>query len=379
MSWSITIARIAGSEIRIHLTFLLLLLWIGASAYFAGGTGAAVDSVLFIVAVFACVLLHELGHALAALRYGITTPDITLLPIGGLARLSRMPEKPFEEVVIALAGPAVNVVIALVIVSFLGVSFDPSALEAIDSPEPGFFTRLAAVNVFLVLFNLIPAFPMDGGRVLRAVLAHFLGRRRATSIAAVIGQGVAFLLGFLGLMSGNAILVFIAIFVYLAAGAEAGQSNLLELARRLRIADAMISSFETLRADQTLDDAGRALVRTTQGEFPVVDEAGRVAGVLTRDALVEGIKATGAETLIAEAMRTEVPVAQPAQRLDLAIRLMQEQQAPIVAVTGADGRLEGYISLENVTELLMLDEARVAGDRTGGEPSRPSPWGGPAA
>ena len=375
MSWSITIARVAGSEIRIHLTFLILLAWIGISAYAAGGTAAAVDSVLFIIAVFACVVLHELGHAVAALRYGITTPDITLLPIGGLARLSRMPEKPGEEIVIALAGPAVNVVIALVIVLFMGVSFDPAALTAIDSTEPGFFTRLAAVNIFLVVFNLIPAFPMDGGRVLRAILAHFMGRRRATSIAAMIGQGVAFLFGFLGLISGNAILVFIAIFVYLAASAEAGQSNLIEMARRLRVTDAMITAFEALRADETLSAAGDALVRTTQREFPIVDEAGRIAGVLTRDALVKGLRETGAAAEIGTAMARDVPAVSATQRLDIAIKLMQEQGAPIVAVSAADGKLAGYVSLENITELLMLDEARLSG----GGASRPSPWAGPAA
>lgn len=376
MSWSVTIARVAGSEIRIHLTFLILLAWIGISAYAAGGTAAAIDSVLFIIAVFACVVLHELGHAMAALRYGITTPDITLLPIGGLARLSRMPEKPGEEIVIALAGPAVNVVIALIIILFMGVSFDPAALTAIDSTEPGFFTRLAAVNIFLVVFNLIPAFPMDGGRVLRAILAHFLGRRRATSIAAMIGQGVAFLFGFLGLMSGNAILVFIAIFVYLAASAEAGQSNLIEMARRLRVGDAMITAFESLRPDDTLAAAGDALVRTTQREFPIVDDSGRIVGVLTRDALVKGLREGGTAAEIGMVMAREVPVAQASQRLDMAIRLMQEQAAPIVAVAGADGRLAGYVSLENITELLMLDEARLSG---GGGASRPSPWAGPAA
>ena len=363
MSWSVTLGRIAGTEIRIHLTFLILLLWIGVSAYVAGGTAAAVDAVLFIVAVFACVVLHELGHALAALRYGITTPDITLLPIGGLARLSRLPEKPGEEIVIALAGPAVNVAIALVLILFLGVSFDPAALGAIENPEPGFFERLAAVNIFLVVFNLIPAFPMDGGRVLRAVLAHFLGRRRATSIAAVIGQGVAFLFGFVGLMSGNAILVFIAIFVFIAAGAGPGQRNLIELARRLRVSDATITSYETLGPDDTLDAAGRALLRTTQREFPVVDAAGRIAGVLTRDAIVAGIKSTGPETGVGAVMARDVPVVHAGQRLDTVIRLMQEQAAPIVAVTGAGERLEGYVSLENVTELLMLDEACLAGAR----------------
>lgn len=378
MSWSVTIGRVAGTEIRIHLTFVLLLLWIGVSAWLTGGAAGAMDSVLFILAVFACVVLHELGHALAALRYGITTPDITLLPIGGLARLSRLPEKPVEEIVIALAGPAVNVVIALILIAFLGATIDPAMLENIENPEPGFLARLASVNIFLVLFNLIPAFPMDGGRVLRAVLAIFMGRRRATQVAAIIGQGVAFLFGFLGLMSGNAILVFIAIFVYLAAGAEAGQTNLIELARRLRVADAMITSFETVRPEDTLNAAGQALLRTTQREFPVLDAGGQVAGVLTRDAIVNGIKATGPETAVGKVMATNVPTLPKTQRLDAAIRLMTEQNAPIVAVT-ANGGLEGYVSLENITELLMLDEARGGSEGAEGGSSRAGPWANPAA
>jgi len=218
MPWSITIARVAGSEIRIHVTFLLLLAWLGIDYYVQGGAAAALNGVLFILAVFACVVLHELGHAIAARRYGIATPDITLLPIGGLARLSRMPDKPSEEIVIAIAGPLVNVVIALVLFLALSAPFDARALSHIADPATGFLARLAGINVFLVLFNLIPAFPMDGGRVLRALLAFRLGRRRATEIAARIGQGLAFVFGFLGLFYGNPILVFIALFVWIGAG-----------------------------------------------------------------------------------------------------------------------------------------------------------------
>jgi Zn-dependent protease len=223
MSWSITIARVAGTEVRIHMTFLILLAWIGIVNYVALGGAGALAAVVFIIAVFACVVLHELGHAVAANFYGIKTTDITLLPIGGLARLARMPDRPGEEIVIAIAGPLVNVVIALVLILGLGLALDPDGMAAaLTEPGAGFFARLAAINIFLVLFNLIPAFPMDGGRVLRALLSIWLGRRRATDIAARVGQALAFVFGFLGLMVGNAILVFIAIFVYLAATAEAG-------------------------------------------------------------------------------------------------------------------------------------------------------------
>src|ERR1700730_16681333 len=210
MAWSIPLLRVAGTEIRMHLTFLILLAWVGIAEYLAGGAGAALDAIPFVIAVVACVVLHELGHALAARRSGITTPDITLLPIGGVARLSRIPDNPAEEVVIAIAGPLVNVVIAGVLIA-LGGRIDFTGTITSGGAIPDFLTRLATVNIFLVLFNLIPAFPMDGGRVLRALLTFAMGRQRATAVAARIGQGLAFVFGFLGLMGGNAILVFVAI------------------------------------------------------------------------------------------------------------------------------------------------------------------------
>lgn len=367
MSWSLTIARVAGSEIRIHITFLLLLAWIGIATALSGGAAAAMEAVVFVIAIFACVVLHELGHAIAARRYGITTPDITLLPIGGLARLSRLPEKPGEEIVIALAGPAVNVVIALVVMLFLGTQIDPAALQDIDSVEPGFWMRLAAVNVFLVVFNLIPAFPMDGGRVLRAVLAIRFGRSRATEVAARVGQALAFGFGFLGLFAGNPILVFIAIFVYLAASAEAGQSSLMEITRRLRVRDAMITTYESLDVNATIGEAGEALLRTTQHEFPVVDGGGRLRGVVTRDMIVHATKDPGPEVAVIDVMEREIPEVGAGRRLDAALRHLQEKNAPIVAVVDDDGRFVGYVSQDNITELWMLDEA---GAHVRG------PWGG---
>jgi stage IV sporulation protein FB len=354
MSWSVTIARVAGSEIRIHLTFLILLAWIAIAGYVQGGAPSALDGVLFIIAVFACVVLHELGHALAARRYGITTPDITLLPIGGLARLSRIPEKPSEEIVIALAGPAVNVIIAGILVLFLGARFTMEALVEVENPAYGFLARLAAVNIFLVLFNLIPAFPMDGGRVLRAILAFRLGRRRATEIAAMIGQGLAFVFGFLGLIGGNPILVFIAIFVYLAATSEAAQIGLLESARSVPVDRAMISNFETLGPQATVDNAADALIRTTQREFPVVDGGGRLRGILGRDAMIRALKATGPGTPVIEVMDKDIPTVRIGQSLDLAVRLMQEKQAPDVGVVDDAGRFVGYVSRENLAEFMMI-------------------------
>ncbi|SON57331.1 putative zinc metalloproteasec [Hartmannibacter diazotrophicus] len=369
MSWSIPLGRVFGSEIRIHLTFLILLAWIGAAGYATGGASVALDSVVFVVAVFACVTLHELGHAVAARRYGITTPDITLLPIGGLARLSKLPEKPSEEIVIAIAGPMVNVVIAAFLYLF-GAHTDPATINDFASTNLTFADRLMAVNIILVLFNLIPAFPMDGGRVLRAVLALKLGRRKATELAATIGQGLAFVFGAVGLFTGNAILVFIAIFVFLAATSEAGQVGLMERARKLRVADAMISRFESLPTNATVDMAADALLATPQREFPVVDGSGRLRGFLTRDAMISAMKSSGPATPVIDVMMREVPIVLSSQKLEVAIRLMQEKGAPFLGVNGADERLAGYLSQENISELMMLDAA----DWHGGKAAEAGPW-----
>lgn len=372
MSWSIPLGRVFGSEIRIHLTFLILLAWIGIAAYAAGGPGAAIDGMAFMVAVFACVTLHELGHAVAARRYGIETPDITLLPIGGLARLARMPEKPSEEIVIAIAGPLVNVAIVILLL-LIGARLDPMLVASVEQPQASFADRLAAVNVFLVVFNLIPAFPMDGGRVLRAVLAIPLGRRRATRIAAAIGQGVAFVFGAIGLFGGNAILVFIAIFVYLAAAAEAESTGLMEQARKVKVHQAMIRTFESLGPSATVDDAAELLIRTTQREFPVVDGAGRLRGFLTRDVMIRAMKATGPQTPVLQVMIADVPVVGPDGWLEAALRVMQEKGMPLLGVADPDGRLVGYISQENIAELMMLDTV----DWRSKSPPAPAarPWG----
>ena len=356
MAWSFTIARIFGSEVRIHVTFFLLLLWIGVAHYQQGGMPAAISGVIFILALFACVVAHEFGHALMARRYGIRTPDITLLPIGGLARLERMPEKPRQEIAVALAGPAVNVVIAAVLILVLGAGIDTDALQALENPTVSFLARLASVNVFLVVFNLIPAFPMDGGRVLRAVLAMRYSRVHATQIAARIGQGLAFFFGFLGLM-GNPILIFIAIFVYLAATAEAQQTGLQDVARNIGVRDAMITRYEALGPQSTIGDAADALLRTTQHEFPVIDGGGHLRGVLTRNAMIAALSATGPATPVLDAMATNIPVIGLNSQLEKALQAMQAANAPAIGVVDADQRLVGYISPENIGELMMIRSA----------------------
>lgn len=358
MTWSFPIGHLFGSQIRVHVTFFLLLAWIGIAAYAQGGLPAAVVGVAFILAIFGCVVAHEYGHALMARRFGIATRDITLLPIGGLARLERMPEEPSREIAVALAGPAVNLLIAVALIVLLGARVDP-AVMAIEDPRIDFLARLAGVNLFLALFNLVPAFPMDGGRVLRALLSLRFDRMTATRYAATAGQTLAFAFGFLGLVGGNPLLVFIAIFVYLAATAESADVAMTETTRSLAVRDGMITVFEALGPNATLADAADCLIRTTQQEFPVVDAAGRPEGFLTRDALFKALEQPDRTMSVRDVMQPGIPLVHPHERLDAALEKMRDAQAPAIGVIDAEHRLVAYITPENLGELMMIRRAKM--------------------
>ena len=203
-----------------------------------------------------------------------------------------MPEKPSQEIVVALAGPAVTLVIALVLMFLLGARFDLSQMAQLEQAQTSLIGRIAAANVVLLLFNLIPAFPMDGGRVLRAVLAIGMGYTRATRVAASIGQGLAVVFAFLGLM-GNPLLVLVAVFIFLAASGEAGYVQARDYTRGYLASHAMITAYQSLSPTSTADDAAALLLRTTQQEFPVVDGAGKLRGVVTREALIAALQEKG--------------------------------------------------------------------------------------
>jgi len=354
MTWSFPIGRLFGSELRVHATFFLLLAWIGAAAWANAGPQAAIENVVLVVLIFACVIAHEFGHALTARRFGIETPDITLLPIGGLARLQKMPEKPGEEVLVALAGPAVNIVIWGVLVALGAETQPPTLTEGASSPAQ-FLGAVAAINLFLAVFNLIPAFPMDGGRVLRALLSYAMDRVTATQIAAGAGQVVAFGFGFLGLTSGNVILILIAIFIFLAAMGESGEVALKAGVRGLMAREAMITSYESLSPDDSLQIASHALIRTTQHEFPVLDGQGKPLGFLTRNTLFS--TAQGGERAgkhVADVMITDVPAVGLTSPLDAALDALHQADCPAVAVTDGAGHMLGYITRENIGELMVV-------------------------
>ena len=356
MRGSFQVARIAGIDVKIHVTFFLLLAWIGFVYHRSGGMPAAVNGVIFVLLIFLCVLLHEFGHALAARRYGIKTHDITLLPIGGLARLERMPDKPSEEVVVALAGPAVTVVIAGALWIFIGLTGglpDPEMMHQTGVPLA---MRLFTVNIWLVLFNMIPAFPMDGGRVLRAVLAMRMNYARATQIAASIGQGIAFIFFILGLWS-NPMLLLIAVFIYFGASSEVAFAQMKSVSKGLRVSAAMVTQFQTLPLSATLHEAAEALLRTSQHEFPITDELGKVHGILTRDDMIAGLRKSGAETPVKEVMRANVPTVPQSMLFERAYTVMQQCSCPALPVLDSGGRLVGLFTPENVGEMIMVQSA----------------------
>jgi Zn-dependent protease/CBS domain-containing protein len=356
---ALNLFRVGETQVRVHPTFFLLLLLIGILQGASGGLAAGLYGVVFISILFLCVLLHEFGHVLAARRYGIRTRDVTLWPFGGIASLERMPEKPSQEIIVALAGPAVNVAIAIILSLVLGATVDINQLAGLERLQGSLLAQVAAANVALVLFNLIPAFPMDGGRVLRAVLAWRLGFPRATRIAASIGQAIAIVMGIVGLF-GNPMLVLVAIFIFLAASGESGYVQARDLTRGHLARDAMITSFESLGVTSTVDDAAKLLLSTTQQEFPVVDGAGRLRGMVTRDGIVKSLGTSGGRTPVLEMMETEIQMVLPGASLDRVFEEMQRGKGGQIAVAEAAGApLLGYITRENITELMMIREARA--------------------
>jgi Zn-dependent protease/CBS domain-containing protein len=355
LGWSFHLGRLLGIDVYIHFTFLLLLAFIGLSHGLAGRSAeAALNGALFFVGLFVCVLLHEYGHALAARRYGIGTRDITLLPIGGVARLERMPDKPSQEFVVALAGPAVNVVIAAAL--FVGLWFGGhwQPLATLSATSGNLFERLLVANVFLVLFNLLPAFPMDGGRVLRSLLAMRMEYTRATSIAAAIGKGMAVIFGFVGLFS-NPMLLLIALFVWIGATQEAAAAQMKSSFSGATVRDAMLTDFRALSPQDSLADATQLLLAGSQTDFPVVD-AGRVVGILDHGALFQALRERGDLALVGDVMRSKFVTLRADQPLDEALGEVHAEGGLIMAVAD-DGRFVGLLTPENVGEFFMIRRA----------------------
>ncbi|MEP6573963.1 MAG: site-2 protease family protein [Gemmatimonadota bacterium] len=358
MSWSIRIGRVAGTEVKVHLTFFLLLLWYAMDAYKEGGTVAAVDTTVFMLVLFACVLLHEFGHIFMARHFGVRTPDVMLLPIGGVARLERMPEEPKQELLIALAGPAVTLAIALLLYAGLRLAHVSLAFDDAIAQAP-LLVRVMYLNASLLVFNLIPAFPMDGGRVLRSLLAMRLGLVNATRIASYVGQGLAVLLGIFVLYTAasggdwNPILLLIALFVYAGARAERTMVQSRAMGSSgLTAGGVMDTRFVSIPIHARLERAAELLLPGDGREFPVVDNGGRIEGVLTRENLIRGLAERGPESTVGEAMSARIPILTVEVPFELAIKALRASGLPALPVVDVHGAVLGMVTAEGVAAML---------------------------
>jgi Zn-dependent protease len=353
MKWSWRIGRVAGIALYMHVTFLLLVGWVAISYYAARRSVAdALIGVAFILCLFAIVVLHELGHALTARRFGIPTRDITLLPIGGVARLERMPDDPRQELLVALAGPAVNVVLAAIFFVLLQLGAGVAPVSDLARVGGSFLSQMLWVNVSLVAFNMLPAFPMDGGRVLRALLAMRMDYARATRVAATVGQSMAVIFGFYGLFN-NPFLVLIALFVWMGAAGEAATVQVRAAVERVPVQRAMITDFRRLAPVDPLSRAVQHVLAGFQEDFPVV-EGDRIAGVLTRADLLKALAERGVDARVGDVMQRDFETADPRDMLDgVLARLQQRQMLPVLS----NGQLVGLLTKTNLGELLMVEDA----------------------
>jgi len=355
MTWSWRIGRVAGIPIYVHWTFLILIVGIVVNHWLEGhNLATTLAGVGFVLSLFGCVVLHELGHAMMARRFGVPTADITLLPIGGVARLQRIPERPGQELLIALAGPAVNVAIVAVLL-LIGISLPGNIQNPNHLVREQFLSKLLEVNAFLALFNLLPAFPMDGGRVLRALLAMRLPYARATRLAASVGQVMAIAFGLFGFVGGNPILFLIALFVWIGAESEAVQvEERLEL-KDVSVREAMLTEYHTLTPYDTLGHAADLLLAGTQHDFPVVAHDHLVA-ILTRSELLAGLTQAGRDARVGDFAKTEVGTVEADSLLVPAVARLREGGGPCLQVLD-DGRPVGLLTMENIGEFLMVRTA----------------------
>lgn len=370
MKWSWKIGKFAGISVYMHATFLILIAWIVLTEWGETHSGRAVaGSVLFILALFACVVAHEFGHALAARRFGIKTHDITLLPIGGVSSLERIPDDPRQELWVALAGPAVSVAIAAALLLVMWITGVGGHLTQIGPwGNVPFVEQLLLANMMLVIFNLLPAFPMDGGRIFRSLLARRMDYSRATRIASNVGQIMALLFAGLGLF-GNPFLFLIALFVWIGAGHEAATAELRSALKGVPVTAVTVTDFNTISSSDPLSRPVELMLHGTQQDFPVVDD-GRLVGMLTRTELLSGLAQKGADTPVSQVMRKECPTFSSTEMLQAAFDKLQSPGCRVLLIM-ENGNLRGLFTVENLAEFLMVQSAlKGAGKKAGPVPQK---------
>lgn len=354
MKWSWRIGTYAGIDLRIHATFALIIAWVIYIHWSSGhDIKTTIEGLIFVLAIFGCVILHEFGHALTARIYGIKTKDITLLPIGGIARLEKMPDDPKQELWVALAGPAVNVVIAIIIFFLIKITGGSMIYEDIDMASGSFLLRLMVLNIILVVFNMLPAFPMDGGRVLRALLALRMNYSKATGIASKIGQAMAILFALIGIFY-NPFLIFIAIFVWIGAAQEANMVKMKSSLWNIPVSQAMVTSFVSLDVNDTLARAVNLVLSGSQEDFPVV-ERGKVVGILTKNDLLYSLSEGNINQLVRDVMKTSYLTTNPHEYLQSAMVSLQKSGLKTIPVL-QDNDLVGLLTTENLSKFLIIKD-----------------------
>ncbi len=365
MGGSFRIGRAFGIDIKVHWTFFLLLAFFAYVGYRDSSDPlTALITAAIIVALFFCVLFHEFGHSLVAQRLGIEVPDITLLPIGGLARLKTLPDKPWDEVKIAIAGPLVNVVLAPIffgLALLLGANLlNPANILEGAGSLGEVLVYLGYINVVLAVFNLIPAFPMDGGRVLRGLLATRFGPVRATDISSGVGQFFAIAFFLIGLLTANFILLLIAVFIFFGASGEAQMVRQREMMRGLNVSDVMGTKprIETVTPYHNFGQVLDAVLHGYQEDFPVVDEDGRLAGIITRKEILSAAHSPDRYTSVRDLMKTDVPTISPdADLFTDGYRILQESGLRALPVVD-NGELVGMLTIDDVGQASLLRDLR---------------------
>lgn len=364
MSWSIKIFKVKGIDVKIHLTFVLILIWAAYRWSVSTGEGwmGAVFGIAATLLLFASVTLHEFGHSLQALKFGIVVHDITLMPMGGLARIEEIPEDPAKEIRIAIAGPLVNFIIAGILFG-IGLLLNTRAIISLDElyrsmgqvSWNGMLAYLTMTNLLLGLFNLIPAYPMDGGRILRASLAKKMDHSKATNIAVNIGQGLALLFGLWGFMNGSYTLVLIAIFVWMGAGQEGKDVALKNVLSEMKVSQAMTLQPETLRANDSLSKAINLTLSTAQSDFPVIEwGSNQVVGLLCERDLLKGLQTHDQNTSVRVVMQTTFPTATPDQPLYESQKDMAAGRTRAMPVVDEEGHIVGLLTIADINEAYRL-------------------------
>lgn len=360
MKGSLKLGKIAGIGLFVHWTFSLLILFIVYTNYKAGQNSIQILwSVLFILCIFLTVFMHELGHALTAKKFGIKTKDITLLPIGGVAQLERLPEKPSEELMVAFAGPMVNIVLALI--TSLFISLPNTSEEMVSQLDNGvnagnFFLNFYLVNIILAFFNLIPAFPMDGGRVLRALLSYKLERHQATKIAARIGQALAIGFVLLGFYS-NPFLIFIGIFVFMGAQIESEYTESKYMLKGYKVRDVLMKQYPTIDYNETLETAVKLMLDSQNKHF-LVTENGIPMGTLNREQIIAALAKKEGETKLSSIMDRELILLQADNLLEDVFELVYKNKSTLMLVID-DNQLIGTLDTENLLEFILINEVKA--------------------